>query len=274
MCSCAAHTRDPACCPAAAACGTCGRVRSYVCATYAALEALAEALRLLLEKGHGEPSAAWTRIVYFVARAQSPLDTTRAEALRHTLTQTHTQLRVIGVDLTSESPPFWRPWVASIPNALLATPDEAEDQARAPTVQQALSRPLSTTLSFGEPDSARAAIEIPVQLHKATAQQRPMAPRRMAHGPGTPWERQLEARRAYYKAADVLQAHGDTSGLTPLPDDGVANAQRAYHLGASLVPVMEESELDTRPALEILHFVHARTVRFTTNAVPSRIPHG
>ncbi|WFD25904.1 ATP-dependent DNA helicase yku80 [Malassezia nana] len=253
------------CAPARPTLETLHAVQQLQRATQAAacdpLEALAEALRWLLEKGHGEPSAAWTRVVYFVTRAHSPLDTTRAEALRHTLTQSHTQLRVIGIDLGSESPPFWLPWVASVPNALLATPDEAEAQARAPTVQHALSRPLSTTLSFGEPDSARAAIEIPVQLHKATAQQRPMAPRRMAHGPGTPWERQLEAHRAYYKAAEVLQAHGDTTGLTPLPDDGMADAQRAYHLGASLVPVMEESELDTRPALEILHFVHARTYR-------------
>ncbi|WFD19081.1 ATP-dependent DNA helicase yku80 [Malassezia caprae] len=221
------------------------------------LEALATALDHLLEKGHGEPSAAWTRIVYLVTRARSSMPADRADALCERLANSHTQLRVIGVDLGDAA--FWRSWMARIPGALLATPDEAEAHALEPTVQLARSNPIHTTLSFGELDSA-ASIEIPVQLHKATAQQRPMAPRRMARGDGTTWERQLEAHRAFYRASDVARAGGDVSGLTPLPDD--AAQARAYRLGKTLVPVPDtEALLDTRPAIEILHFVHAGTYR-------------
>lgn len=225
--------------------------------TDAALEALATALDGLLTKGHGEPSAAWTRIVYLVTRAHPQMPTHRADALCERLTHSHTQIRVIGVDLGEAA--FWRAWVARVPGALLATPEEAEAHALEPTVQLARSNPIHTTLSFGELDSA-ASIEIPVQLHKATAQQRPMAPRRMARSDGTTWERQLEGRRAFYRARDVARAGGDVSGLTPLPDD--AAHARAYRLGKTLVPVPDaELPLDTRPAIEILHFVHASTYR-------------
>lgn len=238
-------------------------MRAYVRPTDAALEALSLALDCMLEKGHGEPSAAWTRIVYLVTRAHPQMPTHRADALRDRLAHSQTQLRVIGVDLGAEAPPaFWRPWVARVPGALLATPEEAEAHALEPTVQRPRSNPIHTTLSFGELDSAsRASIEIPVQLHKATAQQRPMAPRRMARGDGTTWERQLEARHALYQAREVARAGGDLSGLTPLPEDA-AQGPRAYRLGKTLVPLPDaEPELDTRPALEILHFVHASTVR-------------
>lgn len=217
----------------------------------------------MLEKGHGEPSASWTRIVYLVTRAHPQMHTAHADALRDRLAQSQTQLRVIGIDVTN-LPAFWGPWIAQIPHALLATPDEAEAHAREPTVQMARSNPIPTTLSFGQLDSAsHASMEMPVQLHKATAQQRPMAPRRMARGEGTTWERQLETHRAFYKAEEVARAGGDLRSLTPLSEEE-AQGQRAYRLGASLVPLLDsEPMLDTRPALEILHFVHASTVCMT-----------
>ncbi|WFD22680.1 ATP-dependent DNA helicase yku80 [Malassezia equina] len=227
------------------------------------LEALSVALDCMLEKGHGEPSASWTRVVYLVTRAHPQMRTTQADALCDRLAQSQTQLRVIGIGLGAEAfPAFWGPWIARIPNALLATPDEAEAHALEPTVQMARSNPIPTTLSFGRLDSASSAsMEIPVQLHKATAQQRPMAPRRMARGEGTTWERQLETHRAFYKAEEVARAGGDLRSLTPLSEEE-AQGQRAYRLGASLVPLLDnEPMLDTRPALEILHFVHASTYR-------------
>lgn len=226
------------------------------------------ALATILAKQYGEPSAAWTRIVYLVTRASTRLNTADVDVIRERLQHSGTQLRVVYVDDAPRGDPtaafnrtFWHDLLDGLPSSAFAPLPEAEAHALRPTVQMPTSHPTRMMLTFGAPgDASRACMDIPVQLLKATAQQRPPGAKRLAQGSGTPSQRQLDVRRAYYRVDDVLAAGDDLSKVAPMPDESYDSIQRAYKLGASLVPVPDALQaLDTQPALEILHFVHAST---------------
>lgn len=232
----------------------------------------------MVDKQHGEPSPAWTRIVYLVTRADVTLNTADVEMIKARLAQESIQLRVMGFDFPAspmqapklEAPPtvpwfnvgFWRSMLDGLPHAAYASAEDAEEQALLPNTQLAKSAPTSLQLTFGRPDGDEAhTLSIAVQLLKATAVQRPMTQRKvLKKEDGAP--QAVDARRVYYKVADVLHAE-DLDQVKPLPDESHASFQRAFKLGASLVPMQHamEAPLETHQGLEVLHFVHASTYR-------------
>lgn len=285
--------------------------------THTAVDALVVATQTILAKGYGEPSPAWTRLVYLTTRADTAFSLSDAEPLQARLTQSSTALRILYVYATPRSsrsgidfprspmdmlPPdvpdslevreacactlmqwtvtaFWQRLLYGLVDAAFATPHEALAQAEEPAVQQARSAAASMALSFGDtdPDASTPALSIAVQVLKATAQQRPPAQKRVLRDTDKePWERRIDARRVYYRASDLAPG-ADMAKLEPLPDAAVDTSLRAYKLGASLVPLhdLPEVSLSTRQGLEILHFVHAASVRVPLAAysVSPGVPH-
>lgn len=242
----------------------------------AALDALIVAVVSMMEKNYGEPSPAWTRIVYLITRADTVLNTADVEMIRTRLTQDAIQLRVMGFDFPADplrapkvevpssvawfNVGFWRAMLEGLPRAAFASAEDAEEQALLPNTQLAKSAPTSLALTFGRPDGDGVrTLSIAVQLLKATAVQRPMAQRKVRKALETP----VDARRVYYRVDEVLRAGEDLEQVQPLPEECHASFQRAFKLGASLVPMQHtlEAPLDTQQGLEVLHFVHAATYR-------------
>ena len=243
---------------------------------HAALDALIVTIVGMMEKNYGEPSPAWTRIVYLVTRADTLLNTADVDTIKARLAQDAIQLRVMGFDFPADpthtnktdvphsvawfNVGFWRTMLQDLPHAAFASADDAEEQALLPNTQLAKSAPTSVQLTFGAPDGdPQRTLSIPVQVLKATAVQRPMSQRKVRKGLETP----VDARRVYYKVDDVLHHEDNLDQLEPLPEESHASFQRAFKLGASLVPMQHamEQPLDTQAGLEILHFVHASTYR-------------
>ncbi|KAI3628593.1 YKU80 [Malassezia furfur] len=204
------------------------------------------------------------------------LNTADVDTIKARLAQDAIQLRVMGFDFPADpmhsgktevphsvawfNVGFWRTMLQDLPHAAFASADDAEEQALLPNTQLAKSAPTSVQLTFGAPDGgAQRTLSIPVQVLKATAVQRPMSQRKVRKGLETP----VDARRVYYKVDDVLHHEDDLDQLQPLPEESHASFQRAFKLGASLVPMQHamEQPLETQPGLEILHFVHASTYR-------------
>ncbi|KAI3620422.1 hypothetical protein CBS9595_002389 [Malassezia furfur] len=204
-------------------------------------------------------------------RCDPDVDTIKAR-----LAQDAIQLRVMGFDFPADpthtnktdvphsvawfNVGFWRTMLQDLPHAAFASADDAEEQALLPNTQLAKSAPTSVQLTFGAPDGdPQRTLSIPVQVLKATAVQRPMSQRKVRKGLETP----VDARRVYYKVDDVLHHEDNLDQLEPLPEESHASFQRAFKLGASLVPMQHamEQPLDTQAGLEILHFVHASTYR-------------
>ena len=123
------------------------------------------------------------------------------------------------------------------------------------------SNPTNTTLSFGDMHASdKTSLHFPVQIIKATAQQRMHAPRRILKDATE--DRDIDTKRVMYRADEVLRAGNDLSQIAPLPDECQAHVQRAYKLGASIVPQEETPPaISTTAGLEILHFVNASTYR-------------
>lgn len=255
-------------------------MRSYVLGTYAALDALIVAIVSMVDKKHGEPSPAWTRIIYLVVRADVTLNTADTEMIKARLVQDNIQLRVLGIgfpaspmaapatDVPKTVPwfnvGFWHALLQDLPDAAFACADDVEEQALLPTTQRARSAPVTLPLTFGDP--ARGELEsitISVQVLKATAAQRPMTQTKVYKPEGAHHPHPVDTRRSYYSVEEVLQANDDLDKVTPLPDESHGSFQRAFKLGASLVPIQQamEQPLETHQGLEILHFIHASTYR-------------
>lgn len=155
----------------------------------------------------------------------------------------------------------------------LTSPKEAEQQACAPVLQLVKSSPQNTTLSFGDPHNASGSVVIGVQVLKATAQQRPMSQQKIVkatdNNEAKPQARivairgQVEMRKEHYRVDDVVRAGDKLDESDALPEEWQETLTRAYKLGASIVPMSNVMEFlpDTQQGIEVLHFVHASTVR-------------
>ncbi|WFC99118.1 ATP-dependent DNA helicase yku80 [Malassezia yamatoensis] len=240
------------------------------------LDALITAIVTMMQKNYGEPSDSWTRVIYLITRADTLLNTADVEMIQERLLQDNIQLRIMGFDfpvhpmkstkaeietsISSFNTMFWRSMLESQPHAVFAHAEDAEEQALMPSTQLAKSAPTNLRLTFGHTeDESLRAMSIPVQLLKATAIQRPMTQRKIRKTQQHP----VEARREYYKVQEVLQAEEDLDQLQPLPEECHGSFQRAFKLGASLIPMHDamEQPLDTKQGIEILHFVHASSYR-------------
>ncbi|KAL4402678.1 telomere maintenance protein [Malassezia pachydermatis] len=151
--------------------------------------------------------------------------------------------------------------ISEVPGSAMAPAAQVAAQSMEPHIQMPKSHPIAATLTFGQPGTSQhACLSLPVRLWKATAHQRPPSTTRLAKGEAPASERRVEAHPLLYKVEDILQAGDDLHHVQPLPD--TTPVQRAYKLGASLVPLHHTlPPLDTTPAMEILHFVHAKTYR-------------
>lgn len=195
---------------------------------------------------------------------------------------------------------FWQNFLAQIPTAGFATAASAIAQASMPNVQITKPAPSKTILSFGDPEdlSSNGSFQIPISLYKMTDPARPMTQSKISklarESAEAAEERKREdARRNHlnptstpvapvkdeepessivYRAdlkrefflLDELAAVANTNKLPePLPPQSDANFTRAWKLGASLIPVPEESfgNMDTHKSMEILHFFNASAYR-------------
>lgn len=214
-----------------------------------AVDALIAAITTMLSKSRGEPSAAWTRVIYLFVRLGVAVDASDLDAISDRLVHARIELRIVVLD--TPDPKLCAPWSELHPG-LFVDLDAAEKDACAPAIQQAHSAPAHTALTFG--DGGADQLYIPVCVLKATAMQRALGPTRTT-ADGTP----VNVRYQYFRARELAE----DEGAHPLPPECESTFQRAFRLGASLVPVHDVSSapLDTHAGLEILHFVHAATFR-------------
>ena len=232
-------------------------------AAYEPTLALSSTLDMMATKDHGEPS--WAKVVYFATRPGLPENRADVEVFRTQLIDTHIHLRVLAYgpssDVYSLKNAFWQRLIQDVPGSTIVSPEEAMSQAEAPTLQIPSSHPINTTLSFGDIHASdKTSLHFPVQIIKATAQQRMHAPRRILKDATE--DRDIDTKRVMYRADEVLRAGNDLSQIAPLPDECQAHVQRAYKLGASIVPQEETPPaISTTAGLEILHFVNASTYR-------------
>lgn len=240
---------------------------------YTPVHALSSTLELILSREHGEPSPSWTRVVYFATRPESPHDAD-ADAFRAQLIDSNTALRILAYgpasQVYSSTNAFWQRVIQDVHGSGIASPHEAYEEAQAPSLQLPTSNPAKSVLSFGEvhaPD--KASLEIPVQIVKATALQRMHAPRRILKADASGeadsdkmGNRLIDTKHMLYRAEDVARAGDELSKVSPLPEEISSSVQRAYKLGASIVPFAHPpSPIPTTAGLEILHFVSAATYK-------------
>lgn len=250
--------------------------------TREALVVLARALSSVLNNARAESSASWTRIVYLVTNGALPSDPHQATLIRSKLIHTNTSLRLLVygsnpmAQLHLPNMAFWHHMIEDVQGSAMEPLSKACSDALAPTLHMSTSAPTRTVLSFGNVhDFEKASLDIPVHILKATALQRPQAPRRVMKGEDDMHsKRHVESRRLLYRADDLHKvhkaghaivpptAHTEMDNVTPLPEECAAFIQRAYKLGASLVPLENAPPaLPTEAGLEILHFVSASTYR-------------
>lgn len=238
------------------------RPASYA-AAYEPTLALSSTLDMMASKGHGEPS--WAKVVYFATKPEIPDNVADVEVFRSQLIDTCIHLRVLAYGpsshVYSSKNAFWQRVIQDVPGSTISSPEEALLQAEAPTLQKPSSNPTNTILSFGDIHASdKTSLDFPVQIIKATAQQRMHAPRRIIKNSAE--DCMVDVKRVMYRADEVLRAGNDLSLVAPLPDECQAYVQRAYKLGASIVPQEETPPpIDTTSGLEILHFVNASTYR-------------
>ena len=199
-----------------------------------------------------------------------------------------------------ENERFWQNFLAQIPTAGFATAASAISQSELPNLQITKPAPSKTVLSFGDPTdlSSNQSFQIPIALYKMTDPARPMTQSKISklarESADAAQERQREeARRNHlnptstpvpltkqelpessvvYRAdlkrefflLDQLAAVANANKQPePLPPDSESSFTRAWKLGASLIPVPDESfgEIDTHKSMEILHFFNASAYR-------------
>ena len=248
----------------------------------------------MLDKQRGESTAAWTRILYLVTRADVRFNVADVDAIKARLQQTNIHLCVIGAHFPAsplgDTPlkpeasiawsnvAFWRDLLQALPQASFVTPTQAVHEALAPHVQLVKSSPQNTVLTFGDPSASSRTLAVPVQILKATAAQRPMGQQKVAKDSAEPANEnedrkpetkdpllrdRVDVRRRFYRVDDVVRAGDKLEDVDPLPEHSQETFERAYKLGASIVPLSEalEQEIETQQGLEVLHFVHADTYR-------------
>ncbi len=169
-----------------------------------------------------------------------------------------------------------------------------------PNVQVTRPAPSKTVLSFGHPEdlSSNGAFQVPIALYKMTDVARPMTQAKISKlavtsSASSRRTKREEARRSHlnptstpvalkeeefptssivyradlkreYFLLDELAAVANANKEPePLPPDSDANFTRAWKLGASLIPVPEESvgNMETHKGMEILHFFTASAYR-------------
>lgn len=213
-----------------------------------AIDALIVAITTMLSPERGETSKAWTRILYLFVRSHAEANTEDVDAIANRLAHDAIELRIMCVpadsalgDAKGAAP------LAGLPVAVHMPLADAMRDASAPVIQLARSAPARMLLTFGAPP---AQLAVPVSVLKATAHQRPPVPMRVAPD-GEP----VGVRHVYFRASD--------EEATPLPPESEDSFQRAYRLGASLVPTHDvpATAPETHGGLEIMHFIHAATVR-------------
>lgn len=195
---------------------------------------------------------------------------------------------------------FWRKFLNGIPNAGFATATYALEQSTMPNVQVTKPAPAKTVLSFGDPQDlySNEAFQIPICLYKMTDVARPMtqskisklarestdaaderrreeARRNHLNPTSTPTAPKKEEfpessivyradlKREYFLLDQLPTVANANTQPEPLPPDSDSNFTRAWKLGASLIPVSEESfgQMDTHKSMEIMHFFNASSYR-------------
>ncbi|CCF49505.1 hypothetical protein NDA11_004215 [Ustilago hordei] len=196
---------------------------------------------------------------------------------------------------------FWQYLLSQIPTAGFATAASAIEQSAMPNLQVTKPAPQKTVLSFGDPNdlSSNSAFQIPIGLYKMTDVARPMAQSKISklaqqssdaarererqesrrnhlNPTSTPTmlKREEEEResclvyradlkREYFLLDQLVSAANAHKEPQPLPPNSDENFTRAWKLGASLIPVPEESfgSLDTHKSMQILHFFNASAYR-------------
>ncbi|SJX65265.1 related to ATP-dependent DNA helicase II, 80 kDa subunit [Sporisorium reilianum f. sp. reilianum] len=195
---------------------------------------------------------------------------------------------------------FWQSFLAEIPTAGFATATSAIAQSAMPNIQVTKPAPQKTILSFGDPEdlSSKGSFQIPIGLYKMTDPARPMTQSKISKlaresADAAEERKREEARRNHlnpsstpvaltkdehpessivyradlkreYFLLDQLAAVANSNKQPELlPPDSDASFTRAWKLGASLIPVPDESfgEMDTRKSMEILHFFNASAYR-------------
>lgn len=164
-----------------------------------------------------------------------------------------------------------------------------------PEIQLKSSAAVKTTLTFGDPDdvSSRELLRIPVNMYKLTSKVSPMSQTKLSKvaqesaAGKREWERMLQSqsqagpssvpslppppqeeddmptylvdRKMNHYLTDAL-FNSEDGTAEPLAED--TEFEKAYKLGATLVPVSEDmlQRLQTKKGLEIIQFVHASTV--------------
>lgn len=195
---------------------------------------------------------------------------------------------------------FWQKFLSEIPSAGFATAASALAQSSMPNIQITRPAPQKTVLSFGDPEdlSSHGAFQIPIALYKMTEVARPMTQSKISklaresaeaaeertreetrrnhlNPTSTPTALKKEdtpppslvyradLKREYFLLDQLAAVANAGKEPEPLPPDSDANFTRAWKLGASLIPVPEESfgTLETHKSMEVLHFFAASAYR-------------
>lgn len=195
---------------------------------------------------------------------------------------------------------FWHDFLAKTPNAGFATATSAIAQSAMPNVQVTKPAPSKTVLCFGDPEdlSSNESFQIPIGLYKMTDVARPMTQSKISklaresadaaeerkreearrnhlnptstptalvkdEGPESSVVYRADLKREYFLLAQLAAVASTNKEPEPLPPDSDANFTRAWKLGASLIPVPDESfaNMNTHKSMEILHFFTASSYR-------------
>ncbi|SNX86905.1 related to ATP-dependent DNA helicase II, 80 kDa subunit [Melanopsichium pennsylvanicum] len=195
---------------------------------------------------------------------------------------------------------FWQQFLAQIPTAGFATAASALAQSAMPNIQVTKPAPSKTILSFGHPEGLPSdeSFQIPIALYKMTDVARPMTQSKISRlaretsdaeaerkreearrnrlnptstptalvkdeGPESTVVYRADLKREYFLLDQLAAVANAKQEPEPLPADSESSFTRAWKLGASLIPVPDESfgNMETHKSMEILHFVNASAYR-------------
>lgn len=272
--------------------------------------------------GIATTAKSWRRTIYLITDGMHAIDKGSIDSIQDRLKEDKISLRVIGVDfddpsygfqeedkdsIKAENEQFWHEWLAKIPDAKIATAENALEQARLPTIQMQNSFPYKTMLTFGDPErafNAETVLSIPVKMFKLTTRVLPMSrkqisklaeereaarrqreadqtaqsqfrsqdgriiatptpklPRIDALDGGSINAYEVETRRIHF-LSDHIREFG-TDHADPLPEGAERDFDKAYKLGASVIPIISdlETQWQSKKGLEIINWVKAATFR-------------
>ncbi|EPQ27792.1 uncharacterized protein PFL1_04537 [Pseudozyma flocculosa PF-1] len=264
------------------------------------LAALVDAIQLSTCPDRGgikeSQKSTWTRMIYLITDGKSNFSWLGSDDIKGKIKTEHINVRVLGVDFDDEdvgfveenkdatkraNEGFWHDFLAGIDTGLIATAQDAIEQASLPNVQLTSPSPSKSTLSFGDPKdlASKEAIAIPIAMYKMTEPQRPMTQSKISklaqESAGARIEREMqetrmqelvpsstpalakgeaddepapvpsyraETRRDHFLLEDIGRVEkGKGQTAQPLPEESVAKFTRAWKLGASLIPVPDEA---------------------------------